>query len=248
MMVHQPISALRYEPLKDAYLDLGHNVIYVNWTKYGNLSYGMSSANVKPVGEIISIFLSKSGIPADKIHLVGHSLGSHLAAFIGKSYQSKFGEKIGRITALDPAGPLWSHKDMTKQEKLCELDAHFVDVIHTDIQVYGYTHPCGHIDFYPNGGTNQPGCTDPNNIESSNHYCAPKFFIESIYSQVPATEIDFQEDAGYNIIITHKEKPAHITFGEHVDSKSTGIYYFETHSSRPFLKTVNLKINDDQDS
>lgn len=53
---------------------LGHNVIYVNWTTYGNLSYGTSSASVKPVGDIIANVLSKSGIPADKIHLVGNSI------------------------------------------------------------------------------------------------------------------------------------------------------------------------------
>lgn len=54
-------------------------------------------------------------------------------------------------------------KDLTDADTNYFVDARFVDVIHTDIQVYGYTHPCGHIDFYPNGGTNQPGCSDQSN-------------------------------------------------------------------------------------
>lgn len=74
------------------------------------------------------------------------------------------------------------------------------------------------------------------------------FFIESLHAQVPATEIDFEEDDGYNIIITHKEEPSRITFGEHVDSNSTGIYYFETHSTRPYLKKNSQINNDNQDS
>lgn len=67
--------------------------------------------------------------------------------------------KIGRITALDPAGPAWSHEDMDPhKERLCPSDADFVDVIHTDIYYSGFTAPIGHVDFYPNEGKHQPGC------------------------------------------------------------------------------------------
>lgn len=89
----------------------------------------------------------------------GHSLGSQLASFIGKSMFELTGNKIGRITALDPAGPAWSNEDMHPQkERLCPDDANFVDVIHTDIYYSGFTAPIGHVDFYPNDGKHQPGC------------------------------------------------------------------------------------------
>jgi hypothetical protein len=38
-------------------------------------------------------------------------------------------------------------------------DAEFVDVMHTSS--VASLNPIGHVDFYPNGGIQQPGCPDP---------------------------------------------------------------------------------------
>jgi hypothetical protein len=35
-------------------------------------------------------------------------------------------------------------------------DAQYVDVIHTS-RIFGIVYPIGHADYYPNGGTSQPG-------------------------------------------------------------------------------------------
>lgn len=72
--------------------------------------------------------------PAD-IYLIGHSLGSHISGFTGKTFTSLTGHRVGRITALDPAGPCFSHVD--PELRLQSSDAAFVDVIHTDAGVYG---------------------------------------------------------------------------------------------------------------
>ena len=39
-------------------------------------------------------------------HCVGHSLGSHTCGFAGKA-MTKLGLRLSRISALDPAGPLF---------------------------------------------------------------------------------------------------------------------------------------------
>lgn len=46
------------------------------------------------------------------------------------------------------------------------MDAEYVDIIHTDANdLVGTTEIVGHIDFLPNGGTSQPGCsTEPGKL------------------------------------------------------------------------------------
>jgi len=58
---------------------------------------------------------------------------------------------------MDPAGPSFdSSDDLTIG--LNPACATFVDVLHTDSQVYGTLRALGHLDFYPAEGHDQPGC------------------------------------------------------------------------------------------
>ena len=57
---------------------------------------------------------------------------------------------------MDPAGP-WFSSSLDRTVGLNPTSARFVDVIHTD-STYGALRDVGHIDFYPAGGQNQPGC------------------------------------------------------------------------------------------
>ena len=59
----------------------------------------------------------------------------------------------------------------------------FVDVIHSDVRdsalskALGLQRPCGHVDFYPNGGKHQPGCDTSDVIEGNNRthvFCVQK--------------------------------------------------------------------------
>uniref|UniRef100_A0A8C6Q5U1 Lipoprotein lipase n=1 Tax=Nothobranchius furzeri TaxID=105023 RepID=A0A8C6Q5U1_NOTFU len=108
-------------------------------------------------------FQDELQLPWERIHLLGYSLGAHVAGIAGGLTDNK----ISRITGLDPAGPTFEHAD--EQSTLSRGDAQFVDVLHTNTRgspdrSIGIQRPVGHIDIYPNGGTFQPGCDIQNTL------------------------------------------------------------------------------------
>ncbi|KAE8621838.1 hypothetical protein XENTR_v10004990 [Xenopus tropicalis] len=142
------------------------NVIVVDWNRGATtVLYHNAAANTRKVADILKRFIDNmlsQGATLDSIYMVGVSLGAHISGFVGKMYNGS----IGRITGLDPAGPLFNGKP--PEERLHYTDAQFVDVVHSDTDGLGYKESLGHIDFYPNGGTDQPGC--PKTILAGSEY------------------------------------------------------------------------------
>ncbi|XP_036409849.1 lipoprotein lipase-like [Megalops cyprinoides] len=152
--VGQLVSAL-YEREQDA------NVIVVDWLNVAQDLYINAAQNTKFVGKEIAYFIDwmeeTSNFSIANLHLIGYSLGAHVAGFAGSQASSK----VGRITGLDPAGP--DFEGSHAHRRLSPDDAHFVDVLHTFTHStlglsIGIEQPVGHVDIYPNGGTFQPGC------------------------------------------------------------------------------------------
>ncbi|XP_061754424.1 lipase member H isoform X5 [Nerophis ophidion] len=142
------------------------NVIYVDWN-YGaaNLNYFKVVENTHKAAHNLTAFVKKMqehGASLNDIHMIGISLGAHISGFVGANLNGS----IGRITALDPAGPQFT--GAPPEDRLDPTDALFVDALHTDIDALGYREALGHIDFYANGGTDQPGC--PRTIFSGGSY------------------------------------------------------------------------------
>ncbi|KDR21088.1 Pancreatic lipase-related protein 2 [Zootermopsis nevadensis] len=106
------------------------------------------------------------GVRPSDVHMVGFSLGAHVAACASHVVQTRLSVKVGRITGLDPASPIFrSNLFVESERKLDKNDAEFVDIIHTDgspvwTDGFGLLQPLGHVDFFPNGGREQPGCSD----------------------------------------------------------------------------------------
>uniref|UniRef100_A0AAY4ANS5 Lipase domain-containing protein n=1 Tax=Denticeps clupeoides TaxID=299321 RepID=A0AAY4ANS5_9TELE len=132
------------------------NVIVVDWNRgAANLNYFTAIANTRGTAANLTAFIQNmqdEGASLDSIHLIGVSLGAHVAGLIG----AMLGGKISRITGLDPAGPMFA--GVPPEERLDPTDAQFVDVLHTDMDGLGLRGSHGHIDFYANGGADQPGC------------------------------------------------------------------------------------------
>ncbi|XP_072118296.1 lipase member H-like isoform X1 [Mobula birostris] len=142
------------------------NLIIVDWNRGATtINYSTAVTNTKKVAEILKPVIDSilgNGGSLDLIHMIGVSLGAHISGFVG----SMFGGKIGRITGLDPAGPLF--RAQKEDDRLDPKDALLVEVLHTDIDALGYRGYLGHIDYYANGGTDQPGC--PATILSGKKY------------------------------------------------------------------------------
>ncbi len=98
--------------------------------------YGQAAASTRSVGTFLTDKLlgwKKEGIIPNwkAVHILGFSLGGHVAGMMGYQILEKTGKKIGRITGLDPAGPGFSDDGEwpdDRSEFLDYTDAHFVDV------------------------------------------------------------------------------------------------------------------------
>lgn len=140
------------------------NVIIVDLKKYAFLDYPYACIKARKIGaaigQILVALYKNNKIRLEDIHIIGISLGAHISGFVGKTVVAQSGKKVGRITGLDPAGPVFEMPVLLEDNKrLHKDDASFTDIIHTGGGRLGFRQALGHADFFPNGGVPiQPGC------------------------------------------------------------------------------------------
>jgi len=186
------------------------NIIAMDWrTNADNFYYPKAAANTRTAGaylaKVIDHLVEQNNVTYQSVWCIGFSLGTHVCGHAGMRTK----QKIARVTAIDPAGPYFGNYDLIAGVN--PTSAEFVDVIHSDgdgiFYAAGSLTRRGHMDFYPNGGRNQPGCftydknrknciysklcNDPDDpkrkdddwwltMMGCSHHRSLKFFIESI--------------------------------------------------------------------
>ena len=106
---------------------------------------------------------------------------------------------------------------------LSKHDAKTVEVIHTNAGTCGVDENIGHIDFYPNGGSDQPGCI----FNICSHIRAYKLYAESINNE---TRFYGRQCSNLRSAKTGKCSGKLLKMGGLKFEKSDleGIFYFET--------------------
>ncbi|XP_046477924.1 uncharacterized protein [Neodiprion pinetum] len=230
------------------------NIVCVDWGPGSAVpNYVRAAANTRLVGRQLAKLVRQLNVPLERVHLIGFSLGAHVAGFAGAELGN-----VSRITGLDPAGPLFEAQD--PRARLDATDASFVDVIHSNgeqliLGGLGSWQPMGDVDFYPNGGRMQTGCSNlflgavSDIIWSSavegrslcNHRRAYKLFTDSVSPRCrfPA----FPCDHGYDGLIRGDCFPCGVNGAEKPcgdmgyysdESTARGQLYLVTRDEEPF--------------
>lgn len=156
-------------------------------------NYQKAANNTREVGGKIADKLIELGVKPEKTTLIGHSLGAHTSGFAGTEYQNKTGQKINRITGLDPAGP--EFEIPSAENRLDPSDAETVITLHTS-KVLGHDDAIGSVSSFINWDDwAQPGQTPGlNSILGGNHGYANELYTDLLkgktFPQADGTEFN----------------------------------------------------------
>lgn len=82
-----------------------------------------------------------------KVTVIGFSFGAHIASQLCKNLYKKTGQKVGRLIGIDPAG-IYLILTRFKHAFINKGDATYVQIIHTDIVLFGTIFQTGDVDIY----------------------------------------------------------------------------------------------------
>lgn len=160
------------------------NVFFVDWgSTRKSFWYPEAVERVpeiaKVVAEFIDFMVDSASLELEKTTIIGFSLGAHIAGLAAKNLANG---KVNKIIGLDPAGPGFLFEN--PGSRLDGNDANYVECIHTGY-IFGIREPICQVDFYVNGGRDQPGCETLFGTFDviCSHSRAVEVFIEALYLQ-----------------------------------------------------------------
>lgn len=142
------------------------NVIIVDWAHLAKTGFplneitmcGSIRTTAHEVTAVIRKLHEEQCLDYSTTHCVGHSNGAHVCGYIGKNLTSQ----LATIWGLDAGNVLF--EGHPKEVRLSSGDAKLVVAIHTHGAPFvptlavGFVSPYADVDFYFNGGVQQPGC------------------------------------------------------------------------------------------
>ncbi|GAB5578808.1 inactive pancreatic lipase-related protein 1 [Prionailurus iriomotensis] len=138
------------------------NCICVDWKKGSQTTYTQAANNVRVVGAQVAQMISMLSIQTIAT-LLPKSTSS--ATAWEPTRRERLGAGLQAWAELQRLDPVEASFQGTPEEvRLDPSDADFVDVIHTDAAPlipflgFGTKQLLGHLDFFPNGGEEMPGC------------------------------------------------------------------------------------------
>ncbi|KAL7012065.1 hypothetical protein ACKWTF_014610 [Chironomus riparius] len=236
------------QTILDAYVKRGgHNIIVIDWSAYNGVTvadYPAAIENMKVIGELVGarIAMTFRNFATLRFHLVGHSLGAHLVAYINRGIPKSFlTPQIPKIIGLDPAGP-YMYNSSYNHHPLNASDASTVLVIHTDMIAFGAPVKCGTIDFYPNGGGKtevQPGCPPLDFVDQfvatnfCSHQMAVYYYAESVANK-GTNAFAATKCLSYDDFVVGKCRSRSQQMGYNAREFMTGDFYLQTNKVAPF--------------
>lgn len=136
-----------------------------------------------------------------------------------------------------PAGPDFTLDNVAG--RLQSTDAKYVECIHTNWRCFGFKQPICTTDFYPNGGYEQPGCSEWG-VNVCDHSRSVELFAESLYdNSFESRRCPTQPDFGQNGKALRSfcvQGPEVLMGGEpgNKDLKIHGVFNLETRENYPF--------------
>ncbi|XP_045466626.1 lipase member H-like [Harmonia axyridis] len=214
-------------------------VVLVDWGSSSNkYLYPLAALRTKTIGKLIANriteLVEKHCFPLEDIIFIGYDLGAHVCGHVGRFFAETNNKKLPEIIGLDPSALLFEGRN--PEERLDETDAEIVMVVHSETSMVGVKE-CGTIDFYPNGGSDQPGCMKWNLL--CNHQRSYQLFTAAISDpeKFPTMECNSSNE--------YEEKgceDSDVYFGN-IMEKSKGKYYFATTDKEPFYQRTKSRIN-----
>lgn len=77
------------EPVRNAYLRINSShVLMADWRDIAGLRYFIARDKIAQVGkricQLLRTFMKQSNVTSNQIHVIGHSLGAHVATHVGR--------------------------------------------------------------------------------------------------------------------------------------------------------------------